>query len=440
MGYHDLRFDQGEGLNRSGMQQKVLDGEVYVFRQALQAFGLYDMWHEATIRGITASVGKEAADRAERDGFHRIHEWVSPIDIPKVTDAVYAEIEPLTHDFLDRFMKGTFPDVETFFYERAPNVRFHIPYDIARSHKDEFNKFAKTYGQGKIAAHGPHRDSWLDCPSNGMNLWFAMGRIRPGNGLTIYPDDYVGEYKFETSGNISDGEKLHKTWTFDLHPGDVVIFHTDHVHGSELNRTNETRFAISCRLSVDRPVFPQLHHHNYVYSGWSGSGALNPLAEWPAKLQSSYVTSLALRARNKLIPSMAPENPEPNPAEAIGTKTDRGIEVPLSEVPPGTVRGASAALCVAHLSEGNVVALTRRCPHAGGDLANGWVDGDTVVCPWHNLPFKAKTGKSACETLPKLKRVACHIDGDTIIIDPKSEIKTNEDSEIEQFTEAAATS
>ncbi len=439
MSYHDLKFDQGEGASRDGLANRVLNGEVFVFREALQTFDLYDMWYDASLRGIERSVGKEAAERSARDGFHRIHEWVAPKDIPAMTDAVYAEIEPLTHEFLARFMGGAFPGVTNFYYERTPNVRFHIPYDLSQAHKKAYNEFAKDHGQGKIAAHGPHRDSWLDCPSNGLNLWFAMDRIRPGNGMTIYPEDYEGEYVFQRSGNIADGQKLHKNWTFDLYPGDVLMFHTDHVHGSVLNHTDETRFAISCRLSVDKPVFPQLHHHTYVHSGWNSSPVLKPLSELPAMMQPGYVSSFAKRVRNKLLPALAPGEPDPLMPEMIGTKVDGGYEVVLSDLEVGSVHGVSAALCVARLSEDTVVAMTRRCPHQGGDLANGWIDDDKVVCPWHSLPFDPLTGKSACESLPKLKRVACDIRGDKVVIDPKTVLNDDDGSAGAALTAEAET-
>lgn len=420
--YHDYTFDSEEGKRRDGLAERILKGEVFVVRNALQHFDLMGMWQEAALRGVAKSVGQEAADRARRDGFHRIHEWVSAGDIPRMTDAVYDEIEPTAQAFLDRFMAGAFPGITRFYYERTPNVRFHIPYDIAQAHKKEFNKFAKDHGQGKIAAHGPHRDSWLDCPSNGLNLWFALGRIKAGNGLTIYPENYEGEYKFKRSGDIADGQKLNKTWTFDLEPGDVIMFHTDHVHGSELNRTNETRFAISCRLSVEKPHFPNLHYHPYVQSNWNRSSLLKPLAMVPAMMQPSYLKSLALRTRNKLVPSMAPSEPVVPEPEAIGTRKGDLIEVKLSDVPVGTIRGVTSALMVARPAESTVVALTRRCPHSGGDIANGWIDGDAVVCPWHNLPFKSETGASNCKTVARLKRVACEIRGDLIVIDPKKVI------------------
>ena len=419
MSYHDFRFDTGEGADREHLAERIMNGEVFVYREALQAFDLFDMCVQASLRGLAASVGQAAADRAARDGFHRIHEWVPPEKIPAMTDAVYDAIRPLAQEFLDRFMAGAFPGVANFYYQRAPNVRFHIPYDIAEPYKKEFNAFAKRRGPGKIVAHGPHRDSWLDCPSNGINLWFALGRTRPGNGMTIYPQNYRGVYVFQNSGNIADGQKLNQPWTFDLQPGDVIMFHTDHVHGSELNRINETRFAISCRLTIDKPEFPQLHYQDYIHAGWNRAKMLRPLAMLPAKLQPSYFKSLARRLRNKVTPAMARGEPLPLAAENIGTRVGDLIEVPLDRVEAGSIHGISGALCVARLSKTKVVAMSRRCPHSGADLANGWVDGQQVVCPWHNLPFDTATGKSPCKVLPALQRVECEIVGDRIVINPR---------------------
>jgi nitrite reductase/ring-hydroxylating ferredoxin subunit len=32
------------------------------------------------------------------------------------------------------------------------------------------------------------------------------------------------------------------------------------------------------------------------------------------------------------------------------------------------------------------------CPHMGGPLAEGTLDGDELVCPWHRYRFDATTG------------------------------------------------
>jgi nitrite reductase/ring-hydroxylating ferredoxin subunit len=51
--------------------------------------------------------------------------------------------------------------------------------------------------------------------------------------------------------------------------------------------------------------------------------------------------------------------------------------------------------------DGQVYAIQNICPHEGGQLSKGWLEGGEVVCPLHGYKFDLKTG--ACSTDPKLK-------------------------------------
>jgi NAD(P)H-dependent nitrite reductase small subunit len=42
---------------------------------------------------------------------------------------------------------------------------------------------------------------------------------------------------------------------------------------------------------------------------------------------------------------------------------------------------------------GTFYALDNTCPHQGGPLAEGWIEGLTVTCPWHAWCFKLTDGK-----------------------------------------------
>jgi nitrite reductase/ring-hydroxylating ferredoxin subunit len=33
------------------------------------------------------------------------------------------------------------------------------------------------------------------------------------------------------------------------------------------------------------------------------------------------------------------------------------------------------------------------CPHEDGPLAEGWLEGDAVVCPWHGFDFGLQNGR-----------------------------------------------
>jgi len=69
----------------------------------------------------------------------------------------------------------------------------------------------------------------------------------------------------------------------------------------------------------------------------------------------------------------------------------------LAELPPGSlieiVRGGDLyALCNV---DGNVRALSGVCPHAGGPLGQGAMEGTLLTCPFHAWQFDSATG--ACE-------------------------------------------
>jgi nitrite reductase (NADH) small subunit len=45
-----------------------------------------------------------------------------------------------------------------------------------------------------------------------------------------------------------------------------------------------------------------------------------------------------------------------------------------------------------------VFAIGNECPHQGGSLCDGWVEGDIVTCPLHGWEFDLRSG--ACMTVP----------------------------------------
>lgn len=68
---------------------------------------------------------------------------------------------------------------------------------------------------------------------------------------------------------------------------------------------------------------------------------------------------------------------------------------PESELPPeGEVREFTSSghtLCVARLN-GALRVVDGSCPHEGGPLGEGTIEGGRVVCPWHGYAFDLVTG------------------------------------------------
>jgi len=392
-------LDIAEIGSTPNLSARILAGEVVVVRRGLQQAGLFGDMVAASLEGVRAAAGPDVAGEVARSGFDRIHELVAPGDLPAVTDAVYAVMTREASPFLDRLVPRLFPEGRHLYFESTPNVRFHIPFSAAAPHRRQFDDFAKKHGQGKITPHAPHRDAWLDCPDNTINVWIAVGPVRRGNGLTVFAESYRTVMPFSPHGEVTHGVRLDKPMTFDLQAGDMVLFHSHHLHGSELNRTDATRYVVSYRIAFGRPHFPRGHYHAYRHAGLA-RGRLRAIAAWPAMMQLSYARSLARRAARRLW--SAPARPAARPAPRGGPNGP----IALADLPVGAIRAASPTVCVARLDDRHLAAVSRFCPHAGADLADGFIDGGRIVCPWHNVSFDPDSGASSCAALQPLRRFA----------------------------------
>jgi 3-phenylpropionate/trans-cinnamate dioxygenase ferredoxin component len=66
----------------------------------------------------------------------------------------------------------------------------------------------------------------------------------------------------------------------------------------------------------------------------------------------------------------------------------------LDQIPPGaglrfTVAGRDLAIFNV---DGTICAIADTCPHAGGSLGMGTLDGQIVTCPVHGMKFDVVTG------------------------------------------------
>ena len=51
------------------------------------------------------------------------------------------------------------------------------------------------------------------------------------------------------------------------------------------------------------------------------------------------------------------------------------------------------AIAIAHVG-GGFYAIAGECPHQGGPIAEGELEGTVVTCPWHNFRFDFTTGRT----------------------------------------------
>lgn len=66
----------------------------------------------------------------------------------------------------------------------------------------------------------------------------------------------------------------------------------------------------------------------------------------------------------------------------------------VSDLEPGgclAVETEEAAVALFNV-DGTIYALNNTCPHAGGPLGEGTLEGTVVECPWHGWRYDVTTG------------------------------------------------
>lgn len=87
-----------------------------------------------------------------------------------------------------------------------------------------------------------------------------------------------------------------------------------------------------------------------------------------------------------------------------------------SEIPPGQgkifeIDGNSIAIW--NLS-GNFYAFQSVCPHRGGPVGEGEMEGNVITCPWHGWSFDVTTGVSPINPAAKLTCYQVQVEGEQI--------------------------
>jgi nitrite reductase (NADH) small subunit len=91
----------------------------------------------------------------------------------------------------------------------------------------------------------------------------------------------------------------------------------------------------------------------------------------------------------------------------------------LKELPPGSlvqvqINGSVYALC--HY-ENALRCFDGLCPHAGGPLGEGNLDGGQIVCPWHGWAFDCRSGVNDFDPEIQLKSYPVVVEDGSIFVD-----------------------
>jgi nitrite reductase [NAD(P)H] small subunit len=91
---------------------------------------------------------------------------------------------------------------------------------------------------------------------------------------------------------------------------------------------------------------------------------------------------------------------------------------PVTQVPPGEGRAFAVGghqIAIFRLRDGGLRAVSAVCPHKGGPIADGQIDGRVVLCPLHLNAFDLRTGCSTTGAEPLRSFAVESVHGDIVV-------------------------
>jgi nitrite reductase/ring-hydroxylating ferredoxin subunit len=368
--------------------ERVTAGELIVLRGCLQALSYFDPI-QSTIRNVLRKyMGDDRAEAVMAMGIQWLHRFVKSAELTEIAKQLQANLAELSMMLVKRAARELLDVRSDAYAEEARNVRIFVPQDSWALGREDYLEFERERSRGKLTLHGPHTDLWGYHPLNVINLWTAIGPVLPENGMSIWPELFgrippMGEWHVSRKDQV-----LGRPLGVSLNAGDALLFHIGHVHGSRINQTDQTRFVLSARFTVGPPLLFDKPWYSYMN-----------LDDIPDRI-GAVVPPCAVSTER---PALPPENIDtsdrlPASVSAVFDEASESLVFESRALAHGEVRPLNSHYCVARTGDG-VVAFSRRCPHEGGDLAAGHIDGSKIHCPEHHLGVDLRTGRSSCRSL-----------------------------------------
>ena len=344
--------------------ERVESGDVVLLRGALQRIGL---WHEilGMLWGaIGEALGAEMTGRLREAGLGAMHELLSGDEIRRCNETAHATFNSNTENYVPKLVREVVGYRGPGFYDRNSVNRFYVPVAFHKA-----NRAVLETRPGYTKPQGPHVDTWFGHATSGLNLWMAIEPVRRGNGMALFPAKWGTAVPHNGSYRPVREQHFGEPVTFEMDPGDLLLFHGEHLHSSELNSTPWTRVVLTNRFSLQSPRIVS----ETTIAQW---------AELPAASPAQHTVRLEDTARFYSVEEFR-----------RSYTTGSGS---------GSIRALDDSWCEATVN-GMRRVVSRICPHEGGDLSMGYVENGRIRCPWHHMSFDPITGTSACHGIPGLR-------------------------------------
>ena len=222
--------------------ERALNGEVVFLPQHLQRLNLFDQFQAVFLNSIKHECGDRVHKQVVRKGLEQFHKLVPTEQIV----SIYKRIESKLYGTLPNDMIKIALSVDVprpFYVHKNAYARLMVPVDQL---DDSFK-----YRPGRLYPYdGVHQDRYRTI-DRVINFWMAIGPVKKENGLEIYPDIWGRDLPQE--GFNYNIEGLGEPVRYELAPGDILVFHSRHIHTTVLNHTDRTRVALTSRICYSVP-------------------------------------------------------------------------------------------------------------------------------------------------------------------------------------------
>lgn len=90
----------------------------------------------------------------------------------------------------------------------------------------------------------------------------------------------------------------------------------------------------------------------------------------------------------------------------------------VAEIPPGERRIVTVVnreIAIFNV-DGSLYAIENFCPHQGGPLGEGWLEGTRLTCPWHGWCFDLQDGAMTLGDFSVAQTFDVRIDGGRVLV------------------------
>ena len=221
----------------SSVIENVLNGEVIILPQHLQRLNLFNQFQTTFLNSIKRHCGGDVYTQIVQEGLEQFHKLVPTEQVMRVYKRVESELyRTLPKDMIK--IAQSIGMQRPFYTHRDAFIRIMVPIE----HLDDSFKCrpGRLYPYSEV-----HQDSFRTIDQV-INFWMAIGHVKEENGMEIYTDMWGQDLPLPGFNAID--ESMGEPVRYALDPGDILVFHSRHIHTTVLNHTDQTRIVVTGRV------------------------------------------------------------------------------------------------------------------------------------------------------------------------------------------------